>query len=391
MKGYADGEARGVIIGNPFSEHAGYAISSLLEVFTSACAPLVPAGRMFVCHGEESRDAREWHRPVSLTGFPWRGFDPEQLRSFCSMVRGEGVDLIFGLDFPVKSAAYNSLRAAGVRTIISYLGAPSGTPSRGLRLLVKRLNVARHCSRPDHFIYESEAMRHSGTHGRGIPRESTSVVPLGTDTDRFRPMGEDEDYAFATLRIPQDREIVFYSGHFDERKGVRTIIDAAIELVDRRGRKDVHFLLVGNQANEAEPYARMLSGTSAEHHVTFGGYRSDLHRLHHSCSMGVIASVGWDSLTLSAIEMQSSGLPLIVSNLQGLPEAIEAGESGLVFEPGDAAALASQILAVLDQPAFRAVLSRNARARAVRLYGRARQIAAIQHVVSQTIRRAGAL
>ena len=67
--------------------------------------------------------------------------------------------------------------------------------------------------------------------------------------------------------------------------------------------------------------------------------------------------------TMSSIEMQSSGLPLLLSNLPGLNEAIEDGVSGLLFPPGDALALANTIERLLDDPALRERLAQGARQR----------------------------
>ena len=57
----------------------------------------------------------------------------------------------------------------------------------------------------------------------------------------------------------------------------------------------------------------------------------DLSRIFPCCYAGVIASTGWDSFTVSSLEMASSGLPLVVSNLQGLSESIEADVTGFLL------------------------------------------------------------
>jgi len=60
----------------------------------------------------------------------------------------------------------------------------------------------------------------------------------------------------------------------------------------------------------------------------FGGYRSDLDLLQRGCYAGVIASTGWDSFARSGLEMQASGLPVLVSDLRGLREVMEHDVSG---------------------------------------------------------------
>jgi len=186
------------------------------------------------------------------------------------------------------------------------------------------------------------------------------------------------------LGIPTDRHLIFYSGHFETRKGVGVLINALTVLVEKFGRKDVHLVLVGNRTGEEIPYRDMLLNSPAYDHVTFGGYRDDIARLHRGCAMGVIASTGWDSMTMSSVEMQSSGLPLIVSDLQGLPETIEQGVTGEVVPVGDSHQLAATVHQLLQDPSKLARMREAARTRAVALYDRTSQIQTLSAVVGQS-------
>jgi glycosyltransferase involved in cell wall biosynthesis len=238
---------------------------------------------------------------------------------------------------------------------------------------------------PDHFVYETESMRRTGVLGRGIPNSRTSVVPLGVDTDLFQPNHADREYAYREFGIPGHRHLLFYSGHFEQRKGVRVIIDAMLHLVDRQRRDNVHAILCGNQLGEEQPFLEQLAGSDAATYVTFAGYRNDIPKLHRSCAMGVIASTGWDSMTMSSIEMQASGLPLLVSNLQGLPETIEDEITGRTFPPGDAIALASHIEFLIDQPATRLAMATAARSRAVQRFSQSVQMSNMTDVLRGVI------
>jgi len=66
---------------------------------------------------------------------------------------------------------------------------------------------------------------------------------------------------------------------------------------------------------------------------------------------GIIPSSGWDSFTLSSVEMAACGLPIIASRLQGLAEAVLHEKTGLNFEPGNVSALADCIERMADRPA----------------------------------------
>lgn len=361
--------------------NTGYAIAPLEETFYHTALALTGGnpGRVHFTYPnldngpprnlpDDFRNVRE---------FDPRSRDPAALRAMAEYVREHRIDTALGFDIPVTAPALRHLRDAGLRCLVSYWGAPMSSFNRGPKLWLKRLEVHLQRHQPDHYIFESEAMRRTATHGRGIPRRATSVVHLGIDTDRFSAAPGRPNHAHEVFGIPADRRIVFYSGHMEPRKGVHVILRAARELVVNRGRDDVHFLLVGNRDGEEIPLIDIVRGTKAEDHVTFGGYRDDIPALLSTSHIGVIASTGWDSFPRSAVEMAAAGLPMVVSRLQGLVETIEDGRTGFLFEPGDHGALADCLTALLDDPARHAEFARQARERAIREFSRQRQLKAL--------------
>ena len=79
--------------------------------------------------------------------------------------------------------------------------------------------------------------------------------------------------------------------------------------------------------------------------------------------MGVIPSTGWDSFTISSLEIASCGLPLIVSNLKGLSEAVQDGETGYLFEKGNYKDLSEKIIKILYNTELHKYMSAKTRKR----------------------------
>jgi len=279
-------------------------------------------------------------------------------------IRTHHIDTIFGFDQPVHRPIYKYFRAAGVKHFVSYMGAPMSSIFGPFKRLLKRLDVMRRTHRPDLFIFESQGMADTAVLGRGISAKDVRVVYLSVDTQRFYPEPSDAAYVYSAFGIPSHRRIFFYSGHMEPRKGVGTIIGAANLLAKKRKQDDWHILILGNKDHEADYLEAQLESEDARSHVTFGGYRDDVETLHRGCYAGIIASTGWDSLTCSSIEMQASGLPVILSSLPGLREAIEHNVSGLHFEPGNMSALVATIEDLLEDEKLRARLSLGATQRA---------------------------
>jgi glycosyltransferase involved in cell wall biosynthesis len=63
------------------------------------------------------------------------------------------------------------------------------------------------------------------------------------------------------------------------------------------------------------------------------------------------------------IEAMSCGLPVVASDLSGIPELVEDGVSGLLTPPGDAVALAAALRRLHDDPELRSRLGERARER----------------------------
>lgn len=349
--------------------NVGYAIAPLERTFYSLLRDLAggdPHGVHFSYTPPLLAPPDTLPAETAVIAFDPRDESHANIDFLCGYVAEHNIELVLMFDCQPTSPLYRRLRASGVRWILSYWGAQISSLNRGLRLLAKRAEVRLSRSKLDGLIFESYAMARFATHGRGVPQKMVDVVPLGIDVSRF--VAIPTDYVHQAFSFDQKRKIVVYAGHMEERKGVRTIIEAAIELLAHRRRSDVRFLLFGNKDNESAIYESMYRGLGIEEFITFGGYRQDLSLIFPGCTVGVIASSGWDSFPRTSLEFAACGLPLVVSNLGGLPECIDAGVTGFLFPPKDHLALANRLSDLLDDPGLTAEMGRASRQRCEREY-----------------------
>ncbi len=370
------------------SPDTGYAIDSLLSTFIKMARKLV---------SEDSNlhmsfpDMSGLDKCSAVSGieniieFDPSTRDPGKLENIKSYIRKHGIDVVFGFDQPVQQVSCQHMRQAGAKWIISYQGAPMSGLNTGLRLLLKRIEVKLRAGTPDHYIFESQAMAETAYRGRGIPYADTSIVHLGVDENRYRPADTPSAYASEIFEIPHDRRIIYYSGHMEERKGVAVLVNAAKYLYEDLNRSDFHFLILGNREGEEQQFLDMLNESGAQEHITFGGYRNDVDQILPACYLGAIASTGWDSFTMSSLEIASCGLPLIVSRLQGLVETIEEGKTGYSFTPGNHVELAECIVEFIDNPDKQASLGGSGRRRILSQFTKQLQIDNLADVVSRMV------
>lgn len=347
---------------------AGYAITALERLFFDTGVALA--------HGDSSRVHFAFTDvspgpPASLpAGFPnvsqvnINDASAATLDRVGRTVTDHGVDFVLTFDMQPVHPMYRVIRRAGAQAIVSYWGAPISGPSPAWKLALKRAQVQLSRSKVDGLIFESQAMADLAIRGRGVPPSMIDVIPLGVDIETWRPA--DSTHVHTALGIPPEKKVFVFSGHCTPRKGIGTLIEGAIELLAKRRRRDLCILVCGNRGEESRPYEAMYAGLGIDDSIRFAGYRTDLLPIFQSAFCGVIPSSGWDSFTLSSVEMAATGLPVIASRLQGLAEAVRDGETGLLFEPGNPRALADCVEALADDPARARALGRAGRARAER-------------------------
>ncbi len=371
-----------------YSPNVGYAFDTLMATLVEMATRLLEEnGQLHISFKtlEGIDDKKFLSESAELMEFDISSKQESDYKRLAEYIRKNNIDVVFGFDLPVRKPFYRHIRKAGVKKLVSYLGAPMSDINKGIVLRLKQLEVLLTPSRPDHYIFESRAMARTGYEGRGIPKKETSVVHLGVDTEKYMPSEIADYYAHEIFNIPCDRNIVYFSGHMEPRKGVSTLIQAAKCLYEKHDRRDYHLLIFGNKNGQEGPYLKQIEGHGCREHVTFGGYRSDLDKILRSVYVGVIASTGWDSFTMSSLEIASSGIPLIVSNLQGLSETVDHNETGFIFTPGNHLELSARIIELLDNPDIRMRMGRNARMRILNGYTKEQQIEQLVLVMRKVI------
>lgn len=146
-------------------------------------------------------------------------------------------------------------------------------------------------------------------------------------------------------------------------KGQNYFLEAAAALSQV---KDISFYLVGQEDKGNEQYARELHSAvkrfGLEERVTFTGRLADIEEAYNLLDIVVIPSIS-EGIPLVLLESMSRGMPVVASNVGGIPEVIVEGESGFLVEAGDVGALAARIERLAVDVDLRAKIGVNARRR----------------------------
>lgn len=147
----------------------------------------------------------------------------------------------------------------------------------------------------------------------------------------------------------------------DGRKGHSTLLKSIRALDELGGALKLWIAGDGSERTAVESQAAQLG--LGQDRVRFLGRRSDIDRLLNAADFFVLPS-DIEGLPLSILEAMAHGLPIIASNVGGVPEIIHHDLNGLLVPAGDHAALAAAIRRVATDPVLRRRLGDAARERA---------------------------
>lgn len=169
-------------------------------------------------------------------------------------------------------------------------------------------------------------------------------IPNFLYLDRFKPVDWAEDY------------FVYY-GRLAGGKGVRTLV-AAMREVPRS-----HLYVAGR--GELEDELRQYVREHKLDNITFLGHLpgNELVPLIQKARFSVVPSNWYENYSMSVIESLACATPVIGTRLGGIPEQVQDGWNGLLFDAGDEHDLAQKINRMLDDSVAAEEMGRNGRRR----------------------------
>jgi glycosyltransferase involved in cell wall biosynthesis len=155
-------------------------------------------------------------------------------------------------------------------------------------------------------------------------------------------------------------------GTLHEVKGQRHLVEACRLLADQG--VDVRCHLVGSGPDEGD-LRRQVADAGLDDRVVLEGNRTtdEVAALLQRADVLVTPSVPTrqgkrEGIPVVLMEAMSTALPVVASDLSGIPELVEDGRSGLLVPPGDAGGLARALRRLAEDPALAARLGRAGRA-----------------------------
>jgi glycogen(starch) synthase len=185
----------------------------------------------------------------------------------------------------------------------------------------------------------------------GVPDERVAVIPSGFEPALFAAAAGRDAADPARLRIG-------YVGRLAPQKRVDLLVTAFGRMT-----RPAELVVVGDGPDRAL-VQRLVRHSPAADRISTTGF------VEHSAVPGLLASLdllvlpsAYEEMGSVLTEAMAAGLPVVASDVGGIPEVVRDGETGLLVPPGDVAALAAALDRLVADPGLRATLATGARQR----------------------------
>ena len=278
----------------------------------------------------------------------------------CHGARGNlmGALLRRSTGLPVVTTVHSDYR-------LDYLGRPFSRLTYGTinTLVVRRL---------DYRIGVSDAMTDLLI-SRGFDPDKLFTIYNGIDfTPRTPAMDRQAYWKSVGLEADAGSVVVGIAARLNPVKDIATLV---------RGFARAHAqcpalrLLIAGDGEQMEMLKNLARELGVERQVCFAGWVSDTDSFYNAIDINTLTSLS-ETFPYSLTEGARAALPTVASRVGGVPYLIEHGIHGLLFEAGDAEALARHLVTLAQDPELRRHMGR-------RLYQRARK----DYSLESTLRR----
>jgi glycosyltransferase involved in cell wall biosynthesis len=210
----------------------------------------------------------------------------------------------------------------------------------------------------------------------------------GLDLQRFRSLPAKEVMREA-LGIPGRKKVVAAITRMEVGKGLPEFIRMSAAVLRRY--PDVVFVIVGDEGLDGGTLTRelrdLVHSLGLDEHVIFTGWRDDIPAVMKCVDIFVHCPTTFmEGLARTCLETMAVGIPAVVSDNGGMPDAVLDGVTGFVVPPGDIEAMAESVVTLLENEARCREFGERARMRVEQIFDAAHNTRKLQEQILEHAR-----
>jgi len=214
----------------------------------------------------------------------------------------------------------------------------------------------------DIIIVNSEFDRQLAIKNKIAKPDKIITIYNGLDVDNSKFLTEEEAKKIIESKIRDTRYkiqntiLISTIANFYRNKGLEYLILAAQKLKNKG--LDWQFVIIG-EGPERSKIENLIKKNNLENNVFLIGFITDAFECLKAFDLFVLPSVK-EGQPWTILEAMAAGVPIVATNIAGIPETIENEKSGLLVEPADPEALSSAIEKMLTHPSLTQECAKNA-------------------------------
>ena len=191
----------------------------------------------------------------------------------------------------------------------------------------------------DHYITVSESVKDYLVRKSRIPLEKVSVIYNGVNIKEHN-----------SLKMPNQRvigaedKVVITVGRLHTQKGHSYLLQAIAKVQKEISKVKVLVIGEGEEENNLKNLAKSLDLTDK---IIFAGLRVDVEEILPEADLFVLPSL-WEGMPNALLEAMALGIPVVATDVGGIPEVVIHEETGILIPPKDSDALASAMIDLLQ-------------------------------------------
>ncbi len=276
-------------------------------------------------------------------------FDLSVLDRLCDIIQKDGTDIIHAHGARANFIAAHLKRRVSIPVVTTvhsdYLLDFDGFYKK---VLFTALNVFS-LKRLDYYIAVSSNFKNMLI-SRGFTPNSIYTVYNGMDYSKPMEYCSKEEFA-KRIGISYDEKLTYVGiiGRHDRVKGHDVFIKGAAKVL--QSRKDVRFVIAGD-GNGREELVKLIDSLGIKEYVTFAGFVKDIYSFINFIDINTLTS-RCESFPYVLMEGARLKKPTVSSRVGGIPDLIEDGVTGCLFESENENELALKILSLAEDKALR--------------------------------------
>ena len=292
------------------------------------------------------RDAGLAHATIPMR----RPYDPRAAWRLARLIREHRIQVVHA----------HKGRARTLTLLAGLMGARASLVlNRGVSFRIGRLRRVGYTSRRVHAIVAVCRSIKDGLVASGVPGDKVEVIYSGTDLERFHP-GVDGSAIRRELGLDACQALVTQIGVRSWR-GWRDVLEAMIDV--SRQLDHARLLFVGAPPPRIAEIADEARARGLGDRVLALGHRDDVPAILAASDVVVDASYAGLGITGSIREALACERPVVATAIEGMPELVIDGETGLLVPPRAPAAMAAALVRMLTDPTAAQAMARAGRKR----------------------------